>query len=331
MKRNTLSRVWLSRACLACSLVVLAMASRTIAGGLPTKINFSGSAQDFNVTESLNGSVFIDGGGVNYLGAPFAFTPPLNHAVSLKTSVDFPAKATSDPITSSAGGTFYAWPNYLVDIDQLNLDFLKTMSVAFEIAPVTIFTDSEDIFFRTIQWKLSGSLSALGFSQTGAPQVQVFSNGGYLGTGTGAYKIPGTLTGTISSLVQSFGLAGSAPSIPQAIGDQSFAVPFFLTGDWRIDPVAAFFPKLSLDGKLNAAIPLSIETGFGIDLTSPLKLAMTATADLLNTLSISGTYHLEQRLNLAPEPGSIVLLAIGLTFVAGLAEVRKRWRGIPSG
>ncbi len=312
-------RTYLIRTCAALSLVGLALAVAAPARAVTVPINFTGPAQDFDLTVDLTGNIFANGSGavLNTKAKiePFKFTAPLNHSLSLFGGA---ITTSSDPKTDPLGTQFDFVNNspQLVNMTDLDLDLLNGQTVDFALDTIFLTTNSTVSLLKSISIDVSGTLTGLRFDQT-APAIVVG------GPSSGTFAVGGDLTATVDNLLAVvFGLL----QVP--VGTQQVTLPFVLNGSWTTSgPLGS--AKIELDGGLSADIPISLMTNLTTAITDVLSLTISSTVDLAASLTLAYNYSLEQSgLNLIiPEPSSIILLGLGLCAAMVPAVHRMRRRG----
>ena len=297
---------------LAVATLGLVSASRALAVTVP--INFTGTEQNFDATIDLTGNLFANGSGsvVNTKNKiePFKFTAPLNHALGLAGGL--PITLSSDPITDPAGTTFdLPAADQISKISALNLDLLNGTTADFALDTIIITTNSTVSLLKEISIDLSGTLSDLRFTQTGAAILTG-------GAGSGTFSVDGELSATVDNLLAViFGLL----QVP--VGTQSISTPFTLSGSWTSTGPSNNV-KVTLDSTMDLAVPLSLLTNLTTSITQVLSLTISSTIDLAASLTINTALHLEQSGIVIPEPGSMVLLGLGLLAFAPLVVRRIR-------
>jgi hypothetical protein len=289
----------------------LVSANRALAVTVP--INFTGPEQNFDATIDLTGNLFADGSGavVNTKAKvePFKFTAPLDHPLALFGG---PIVLSTDPITDPVGTTFdLPAADEIDDISALNLDLLNGTTADFALDTIFITTNSTVSLLKAISIDLSGTLADLRFTQTGAAILN--------GTGgAGTFSVDGELSASIDNLLAVvFGLL----QVP--VDPQSISAPFTLTGTWTSTGPSNNV-KVTLDADIDFNIPLSLLTNLTTSITDVLSLTISSTIDLAASLTVNTTLHLEQSGIVIPEPGSMVLLGLGLLAFAPLAARRIR-------
>jgi len=289
----------------------LVSASRALAVTVP--INFTGTEQNFDATVDLTGNLAANGSGsvVNTKNKvePFKFTAPFDHPLSLFGGA---IVVSSDPITDPAGTTFeLPAPDQIADIAALNLDLLNGVTSDFALDTIFITTNSSVFLLKAISIDLSGTLTELRFAQTGAAILT--------GTGgSGTFSVDGELSASIDNLLAVvFGLL----QVP--VGTQSISAPFTLTGSWTSTGPSNNV-KVTLDSNIEFNVPLSLLTNLTTSITQVLSLTISSTIDLAASLTVGAGLHLEQSGIVIPEPGSMVLLGLGLLAFAPLVARRIR-------
>ena len=302
------------------SLIGLVLAASAPARAATVPISFDGTEQNFSATVDLTGNLHADGTGSAWFTPaqsfqPFKFTAPLNHPLYLYGPQ--PLKLNTDPKTDPLGTTIDVFYDSLADINDLDIDFLNGQTLDFSLDTISLTTNSKVSLVRAIfdNFDLSGTLSELRFDQTGID----FVTGG---PGSGTFAVSGDVCATISNLGLTLGGLFYFP-----IEDQAVSLPTIWTGTWNITGPSNN-RKVSLDGSMSIDVPLTLISNLPSDLASDLTgfLTMTVSAsfDLAASLTISFNYHLEDQLIMAPEPGSIVLLSIGLC--AAVVPLARRLR-----
>lgn len=308
-------RTYLLRTCAALSLVGLALAVAAPARAVTVPIDFTGTEQNFDATIDLTGNLYADGSGavVNTKAKvePFKFTAPFNHPLSLFGGA---VAISSDPKTDPLGTSMdFGPPTQLVDINDLDVDFLNGQTSDFALDTIFITTNSTVSLLKSISIDVSGTLTGLRFDQTGASIVLG-------GPGSGTFAVDGELSANIDNLLAVvFGLL----QVP--VGTQSITLPGALTGNWTSTQVAGPLHKIELDGVIDLNVPISLITNLTTAITDVLSLTISSTIDLQASLTVSVAYHLED-LYVIPEPSSIVLLGLGLcaALVPAARKLRRR-------
>lgn len=233
-----------------------------------------------------------------------------------------------DPFTIDGGGNHSAPPpkvfgysqtqfiadgGSISDIQGLDLDISNGASTAFALSKVTITSTSPNPLLANIWLDVTGSLKGLDFQQTGAATLVP------TGAGTGTFSVLGTLTAVAGDLqALAFGI------LPIDVDDQTFTQPFAMTGTYKItgnpnDPNA----KIELDGNSSFSIGLATATFFTFENEDVIPLTISAAIDLGASINFDFGYHLE-RVGIIPEPGSIVLLGLGMVSIIPVWMHRRR-------
>ncbi len=297
------------------SLLGLVLAASAPARAITIPINFQGTEQHFSASIDLSGNLHAEGNGSAWnsqqkVFEPYTLTSPFDHSLGLFGP---PLHLSSDPKTYPLGTTFDLKADSLVGIHDLDIDFLSGQSLDFTIDTVKITTNSKVALINALlgQVDLSGTLSEFRFDQTGIASVTGSAK-------TGTFAVSGNFGATISNLNLIFGGLLLVP-----IDDQAVSLPGALTGTWKLTgPLNA--QKVSLDGSLSLDVPLALITNLTTSNTDIFTLTMSTTLDMAGSLNVTFNYHLEDIQPLAPEPGSIVLLGIGLC--AAVVPLARRLR-----
>jgi len=298
---------------LAVATLGLVSANRALAVTVP--INFTGTEQDFDATLDLSGNLYAVGSG-NVFNAitktfqPFVLTAPFNHPLSLAGGA---FTVSTDPKTDPLGTTFDISPGAINSTSALNLDFLNGQTADFALDTLVLTTNSKVVLLNVLlgQIDLSGTLSDLRFAQTGAS----FLTGG---GGSGTFSVDGDLGATISNLQLVLG-----GLLVIGVDDQSVSLPAALSGNWTLSGPTNN-TKVSLDGSLSFDVPIALMSNLTTSITDVLSLTISSTIDLAGSLTVSYTFHLEQSGIVIPEPGSMVLMGLGMLAFAPLVVRRIR-------
>ena len=201
------------------------------------------------------------------------------------------------------------------NIQNLDLDISHGVTTDFALSKVVITSTSPNVLLKAISIDVKGTLKDLVFEQTGGATLTP------TGAGTGTFSVLGTLTAVAGNLKAiAFGV------LPIDVSDQTFSQPFAMTGTYKItgnpnDPNA----KIELDGSNNFSINLATITSLATELPSDELVALTISAaiDLAASINFNVGFHLE-RVGVIPEPGSIVLLGIGVVSIVPVWMNRRR-------
>ncbi|MBX9789441.1 MAG: PEP-CTERM sorting domain-containing protein [Pirellulales bacterium] len=201
------------------------------------------------------------------------------------------------------------------DIQNLDLDIFNGQTADFKLSQVVITSNSNNGILANIPIGVQGTLKELLFEQTGAATLTP------TGAGTGTFSVDGVLSATATNLKA---LVYSV--LPVGIGDQKLSQPFSLTGTYTIggspnDPNA----KISLDGNAKFSYTLGTVASLATELTEEqfIPLTVSVLADVGASINFDIGFHLE-RVGVIPEPGSIVLLGLGLASVVPFVLHRRK-------
>jgi len=266
----------------------------------------------FHADVDLTGNLTATGGGAAYNATakaiqPFVVTAPTVHPLSFTGG---PQSVDSNP--TGQGDFTLTDPNLhtLVDIQNLDVDLLNGQSVPFAIDTVDIFTNSKIGLLKDITIDVSATLSKLTFDQTGSSVLTP------TGVGTGTFVVNGDLNGTASDLNAIVLQLLSLPLDPQDL-----TLPGALAGTYTITSVPGG-RKISLDGSINLQLPLTLNTQLSTSNSDVVPLTISTTVDLAASLTIAVGFHLSTVV--APEPGSFVLLGIGLAALVPIIRHRRK-------
>ena len=199
------------------------------------------------------------------------------------------------------------------NIQNLDLDISNGTSTYFALSKVVITSTSPNVLLKAISIDVQGTLKNLVFEQTGAATLTP------TGAGTGTFSVLGTLNAVAGDLQAiAFGI------LPIDVDDQSFSQPFAMTGTYKItgnpnDPNA----KIEFDGSNFFAISLATVTSLETQIEDIVPLTISAAIELAASIGFNVGFHLE-RVGIIPEPGSIVLLGIGVVSIVPVWMNRRR-------
>jgi len=302
----------LSAAVAACLLLAVSSANAytvTVPGDLVPN-----SAQTFNAVVDLTGNANVKGSGFVYNATkgqiqPFFVKAPFDSPLSL---AEGPVTVSSNP-TNTNGPVQWTLtdPNLrtLSDINNLDVDLLNGQSAEIAISTVDIFTNSTVALIKDITIDVSGTLTGLTFDQTGST-ITVPT-----GLGTGTFTTAGDLNGTLDLNAILLQL------ISQPVGVQSLSLPGTLTGTYNVTPIVGG-RHIALDGNINLELPLSLVSALATSISDVVQLTISASVDLQASLTIAVGYHFET--NVVPEPGSFVLLGLGLAALVPVFRYRRK-------
>jgi len=270
--------------------------------------------QTFNAVVDLTGNANVKGSGFVYnatKGAiqPFFVKAPFDSALSL---ADGPVTVSSNPINTNGPVQWTLTdPNLrtLSDINNLDVDLLNGQSAEIAISTVDIFTNSTVALIKDITIDVSGTLTGLTFDQTGST-IAIPT-----GLGTGTFTTNGNLNGTLDLNAILLQL------ITQPVGVQSLSLPGALTGTYNVTPIVGG-RHIALDGNINLNLPLSLVSALATSISDVVQLTISASVDLQASLTIAVGYHFET--NVVPEPGSFVLLGLGLAALVPVIRYRRK-------
>ena len=332
---------------------VIVTAFGATARGANVPVYFSGTEQTFSGTVDLTGNLEASGSGeafnpLSKAFEAFTLTAPTSHPLG---SDGGPLSAATHP--ASAGyASFGVAGGHLTSAAGLNLNLLNGTTSDFSLLPINVTTSSTISILKNVEIGLTGTLASLVFQQTGSA---VFSP---TGAGTGSFEIFGNAA---AALLNINATALSLVNVP--VGAQYLSTPMTLSGIYKITGGDAN-PKIELDGAAGLGLPLDIASALTAAIDTPLALSIDAALDLAATVSVSLGFHLEQSaiyvppsdpgtgqtggpgdgpLNfkfgsivtfdsagqplfqpLVPEPGSVVLLLLGLVTALPVAVRRLR-------
>ncbi len=201
----------------------------------------------------------------------------------------------------------------LSNIKNLDLDISNGVGTNFALSQVKITSNSPNFFLAGITLDVQGTLKDLNFQQTGDAVLNP------TGIGTGTFSIGGTLSAVAGNLKA---IAFELLDIP--VDDQDFSQDFALSGTYHIigspnDPNA----KIVLEGINNFSINLATVTSLAFEDSELIPLTISAAVDLAASINFNVGFHLE-RVGVIPEPGSIVLLALGVVSMLPVWMHRRR-------
>lgn len=321
--RKSLSRLTaaFSAACLVLAVTSSASAYTITAQGALTTDSTVSTSIDLAGTLSATGSGFSKSGTkvspfvVTGVASDPGATPPggASAPISLDSGVVVVNSTASSTAPNPAGADWTLTdPNLktLSDVQNLDVDLLTGATGSFAINTLHVYTNSVNFLLKDIDINLGGTLSAMSFTQTGAAALAP------TGVGTGTYSIDGDISATVSGLLAS--ILFGAVEIP--VDDQVISSPFALTGSYTVTAIPGG-RHIALDGSVNLAVPVSVVTALVTSLATP-ALTISTTVDLLASITVAVGYHLET--NVVPEPGSFILLGIGLAALVPVLRLRRK-------
>jgi hypothetical protein len=343
---NSLARVTSLAGAIAFALAALV----STAHGAAVPVYFTGAAQTFGATVDLTGNLSATGSGAAFnpltkINESFTLTAPTAHALAIDGG---PLTLATQP--ASAGyATFDVTGGHATSALGLNLNLLNGTTTDFSLLPINVTTSSGISILKNVEIGLTGTLASLVFQQTGGA---TFSP---TGAGTGSFEIVGKAAAALLNInATALGLV-NVPVFPQYLN-----TPLTLSGTYTITGDDAN-PKIELDGAMGFGLPLNLASALTAAIDAPLALSIDAALDLAATVSVSLGFHLEQSSiyvppggqtsgdgapanfkfgslvtfdaagqpffqPLVPEPGSAMLLLLGLAAAMPLAVRRLRYR-----
>lgn len=338
---------------MASVLTIIVLSATAQAATVP--VYFSGAAQSLDGTIDLTGNLEATGSGqstdlVTKAVEPFTLTSPTSHALGIDGG---PLNVATQP--ASAGyASFEVAGGHLTSAAGLNLNLLNGTTRNFSLLPINVTTSSNFSVLQIVAIGLNGTLASLVFQQTGGA---TFSP---TGAGTGSFEIFGNAAAALLNINAKALGAFDVPVAPQYL-----STPLMLSGIYKITGDDAN-PKIELDGAVGLGLPLDVASGLAFDLATPFVLSIDAALDLAATVSVNLGFHLEQSAiyvppsnpgtgqtggpgdgpqnfkfgsivtfdsagqplfqPLVPEPGSAVLLLLGLVAAMPVAVRRLRSR-----
>ncbi len=323
----------------------LSGSERVMAGPVTTAIiDFGkpGDTQSFTGTGVGSGSLIADGTGAALVVKgkvaevqPFVILPPVSHPVTVIN--DMTSSGGSSPITIATSPTsvrvavpvvpptdpptkvnvsvtrFDFQDGNISDIRELDLNISNGKVVPFALSQVLVTTNSNNAILKSVPIDVVGNVSSLKFDQTGAAALVP------TGIGTGSFSIPGALSLQLTGVkALIFELIG------QDIDPQTLTAKINLTGTYKITGPRND-AKIELAGSA-VGVPYMIATHsllnlvFGDEL---VPLTVQGTIDVVTTMNLDFVYKLSVSHVVVPEPGSIVLLAIGLVLCVAASRVSR--------
>jgi hypothetical protein len=281
-------------------------------------VNFTGPEQSLAGVATATTSATATGSGKAYNAISkaiesFVLTPPTEHVRELEGG-SIPVVGTPQSLAPLA--TFDLTSDAITGISNLNLDLQGGASAPFTFAPFIITTDSKVGLLKNVPVQFGGILELLGFAQNAPATLTP------LGPGTGTFSIPGEFFGGISNLttlileVLPFEYIGTIPMSSLGV----------LAGTYSLSGTPGNL-TLSLDGTIELEMIPPLGLGLDTEISSPLALTVSVDGDISASLFLNAGFHLTQSGLVVPEPGSVVLLAIGGGSLLGLLITRRVRRG----
>ncbi len=303
----------MSRCTLAFALAVLLPKSLLAAS---VSVDFTGPEQSLAGVATASGTAAATGSGqafnaVSKAFESFVLTPPTNHALVLDGG-SIPVVGTPQSLPPLA--TFEMTADAITAISNLNLDLQGGASAPFTFTPFIITTDSKVGLLKNVPVQFGGIFELLGFAQNAPATLTP------LGPGTGTFSIPGEYFGGISNLTTLI-----LEILPfEYIGTISMSSLGVLEGTYTLSGTPGNL-TLSLDGTIALEMIPPLGLGLDTEISSPLALTVSVDGDISASLFLNAGFHLTQSGIVVPEPGSVVLLAIGCgSLLAVLITYRGR-------
>ena len=266
--------------------------------------------QTLTFSADASGQVTVRGGGVVFNAVSkktesFAFTRPFTHdgeIVSDWAPIQTSPRSYTSVSGGSAGVSHFGTDLTLQGLDHFQFDFGSGIDVP--LKTILLTTNSSVALLKSIPIDLTMSFS---------PNPVVFRQGGDAiitgSNGFGTFQIPGTLSSpnrTFDAII--------AELVALEMGDLPI-MPVVFEGTWTIVSMGNQH-KLSLDGTMEWVLAQSLtDLATEISIADPIALTMSVSSTAAFSFAMSAAVHLEQTFT-APEPGSIVLLGIGLAAMA---------------
>ena len=308
----------------ACLLLAVASTANaytiTATGALTTDSTFDASID-------LTGTFGVVGDGAVYDSklkkvTPFKVTgvgsggvPASPGAPTASISLFDSTPVSSTPVDLNAGADYTLTDptlHTLTDVQNMDVDLLNGQVGSFAINTLDIYTNSTVALIKDITIDLGGDLSGLTFSQTGAATLSP------TGFGTGTFSIDGDLSALLSNLT----VVAIGGLIPIPVPDQSIDAPGFLLGGTYTVTSIPGGRHIALDGTVDLNIPLALTSALETSISDVVQLTISTTIDLAASVTVTIAYHLET--NVVPEPGSFILLGIGLAALVPVLRLRRK-------
>ena len=322
------------RLLIAFSLPTFLVASGAIcqvaeAGTVNLPVSFSGPAQSTNGSLTLSGAINAKGGGTVFNSKssklePFVFTPPLNHPVEFEGG---PVPITTQPRSLGPGDFHYKAPTQLTFTNgeltgatNFAVDVLNGTTLSLLSNELTLTTNSSVSILKSLAIQLSTDMDLLQFFQ-GPGGTAEFTPTGF---GTGTFKIDGSGdSGTKNGVVVVAGVVQVPAAFISGVTSRTLSGTYKIAG-----PLGN--AKVEFDGVFSDSFGLFIaeSTAVTLAIDDPLSLTISAAITLPLSLQLTLPFHFEATGLVIPEPGSVVLLGIGLAVALplGYRPMRRKRR-----
>ncbi len=167
---------------------------------------------------------------------------------------------------------------------------------------------------KNIPVDIVGKLQNVDFLQTGAATFQPTSEG------KGTFAIPGDFLLRASSMH-----AYIHEIIDFHLGTVDAVTSTVLQGLYSITG-SAEQPRVLLSGTYSVPFALNVALDFSYNGAAPIAISLSPSASIVANASLAGNYAFVMFTSPVPEPGSIVLLGIGLASTGVLALHRRKHR-----
>ncbi|MBX7073983.1 MAG: hypothetical protein K1X71_12620 [Pirellulales bacterium] len=244
---------------------------------------------------------------------PVGFNPDVINIVSQPKSVGvtnigepFGPNITNIEISAPGGG------HNILSLNNADLDLLNGTNVSVPLDTITLklvlvlpggIENPQDLVID-----IKGNMTELYTKQIGAATFNT------TGVGEGTFSIPSALHGFLLADISLSGIAADT--------DLELDTNVDITGDYKVELLGTGPPgnaRVTLSGSQNIALPLNYFTAVATSI--PGIAEITATLDLAASINMALSYSLQGTV-VIPEPGSVVLLGIGLATVLPLVGRR---------
>jgi hypothetical protein len=325
-------------------LVYAVLASALVLGlsqhALASIVDFTGDAQTFGASITGSGNYDVTGADpyfVTLLGTGYKLTPAeqtgnvalLNQPIIVNshpqtrgidtTSAHGPYNdGSNNPLPNTTD--FEAKNGHMEGAFGVGIDLLNGSKMAVGISNIILISQK----YNVGSGKSIGppynfgiglnpvTFNTLYFSQTG---TATFVDGAH---NTGTFDIPGVIGGTVTATI-ALDTNGLNYKITT---DLNLHEDFHLTGTYTLDNGPPKNLGMSLDGGVNLSLPLSLNEA--VTETVAPGSGLTGTIIFNSSINLALNYHLQGVM--VPEPGSVILLGIGLLAVVPIVRngLRKK-------